>query len=100
MSDGNIISIAQVRWYQEHAPEHLTALYTTVYDTKGVPSRIRAYKLDEHLQRGFLAAPPDDPTPDGAAVAPQAPPVPPPPRVGVMSNRVFPRRKAKPVEDA
>ena len=53
------ISVAQVRWYREHHPEYLTALYTTVYDALGVPSRIRAYKLEEYLRKGFAPGPPD-----------------------------------------
>ena len=91
-----IISIGEVRWYQENHPEYLTSLYTTVYDNEGIPTNIRAYKLDGYLKLGWLVAPPVKEE-DAEPIIVDETPVPPaelPVQKNVaLSSRLFPRRE-------
>lgn len=84
----NLITPQEVRWYQENDPRWLTYYMTTVYDKDGIPTYIKAYKLNEALKRGFLIAPPLTEVEDGV----KEPETIPEPMTGVVSERVFPKQ--------
>lgn len=83
-----IVSIAQIRKFQEESPEYLTSAHCAVYDTAGNETIIKGYRLDSMLERGFLEEPPS-----GVVSAEPEPLVTMPAGIGIRSARVMPRRR-------